>query len=275
VVDDPYDYGSIAAANSLSDIYAMNGRPLFALNICCFPRKHPASLWHQVLRGGTDKAIEAGIPIVGGHTVDDPEPKYGLVVTGLVDPKNYWTNEGARAGDALVLTKPIGTGLITTMLKSGIIELNLAQDAIESMKTLNRTPAQILSQFEVHACTDITGNGLIGHASEIAEASGVGMDFTLAAIPFFSAARKFADTGKFPGGTYSNEQYFGHLVDAAPEVPPHMLMLLYDAQTSGGLLSVLPAEQADEAVSRLRAAGVNSAARIGAVIAEPRIRIHP
>jgi selenide,water dikinase len=275
VVDDPYDYGSIAAANSLSDIYAMNGRPLFALNICCFPRKYPASLWHQVLRGGTDKAIEAGIPIVGGHTVDDPEPKYGLVVTGLVDPKNYWTNEGARIGDALILTKSIGTGLITTMLKSGIINLDLAQDAIESMKTLNRGAAQILSQFEVHACTDITGNGLIGHASEIAEASRVGMEFTLAAIPIFSAARQFADNGKFPGGTYSNQQYFGHWVDAVPEVQEHMLMLLYDAQTSGGLLCALPAQQADEAVSRLRSAGIASATRIGAVIAEPSIRIKP
>lgn len=273
VVDDPYDYGAIAAANSLSDIYAMNGRPLFALNICCFSRKFSSELWHQVLRGGTDKAVEAGIPIVGGHTVDDPEPKYGLVVTGLVNPKSYWTNEGARAGDALILTKPIGTGLITTMLKNGIIELDHALDAVESMKTLNRAAAQVLSQFEVHACTDITGNGLIGHASEIANASGVGMEISASAVPLFSAARQFVENGKFPAGTYANERYFGHWVDATPDVPESTVMLLYDSQTSGGLLCALPAAQADDAVAGLHTAGVSAATRIGSVIPESRIRI--
>jgi len=213
VVDDPYDYGAIAAANSLSDVYAMNGRPLFALNICCFPKNLPAELWNRVLRGGADKAIEAGIPIVGGHTVDDPEPKYGLVVTGLVNSSNYWTNEGARPDDALILTKPIGTGLITTLLKNSTIDLEQAQEAIISMRMLNRTAAQVLSQFEVHACTDITGNGLLGHASEIAEASRVGMEFSLGAIPMFQTARQFADSGKFPGGTFANQRYFGHHID--------------------------------------------------------------
>ncbi|MBU0508634.1 selenide, water dikinase SelD, partial [bacterium] len=175
VVDDPYDYGAIAAANSLSDVYAMNARPLFALNICCFPRKLPSEIWGNVLRGGAEKAAEAGISIVGGHTVDDPEPKYGLVVTGIVDPAKMWTNGGAQAGDALILTKPIGTGLITTALKNEVVTASEAGEAIGAMKELNRSAQNVLADFEVHSCTDITGNGLIGHAAEMVEASGVGM----------------------------------------------------------------------------------------------------
>ena len=275
VVDDPYDYGQIAAANSLSDIYAMNGRPLFALNICCFPRKYPAEIWNRVLLGGADKAREAGIAIVGGHTVDDPEPKYGLVVTGVVSPGKYWTNEGAHVGDALILTKPLGTGLLTTMLRNDTLQLSQAQDAIDGMKTLNRAAADVLSQFRVHACTDITGHGLLGHASEVAQASGVGMEFHLSAIPLYNAAREHARDGKFPGGTFSNMHYFGSLVDVTPDVAEETVMLMYDAQTSGGLLAALPEADADRAVAELRHAGVSSAARIGSVIAEPRLRILP
>jgi selenide,water dikinase len=273
VVDDPYDYGAIAAANSLSDVYAMNGRPLFALNICSFPRKHSMEIWREVLRGGSEKAIEAGIPIVGGHTVDDPEPKYGLVVTGVVEADRFWRNQGAQRGDALILTKPIGTGLLTTALKNETIRTEDARDAIEAMKTLNRAAANVLSEFEVHACTDITGYGLIGHAAEIAEASAVGMEIQLSAVPLFSKAAELAETGKFPGGTFANRGYFGPLVDVDSGLSESLVWLLFDAQTSGGLLASLPARQANRAVKRLRTAGVKANAIVGHVTDSGRIRI--
>jgi selenide, water dikinase len=273
IVDDPYDYGTIAAANSLSDVYAMNGRPLFALNICCFPRKYPVEIWREVLRGGAEKALEAGIAIVGGHTVDDPEPKYGLVVTGLVEAGRYWTNEGARVGDALVLTKPIGTGLLTTALKNETISPDDARDAIEAMKMLNRAASQTLAEFDVHACTDITGNGLIGHAAEITEASGVGLQISLNTVPLFNAAARLAETGKFPGGTFANRRYIESLVDVDEGLSESLVWLLFDAQTSGGLLAALPADQAELAVKRLRANGVHAAVIIGSVTETKRIRI--
>ncbi len=275
VVDDPYDYGAIAAANSLSDIYAMNGKPLFALNVCCFPRKYPAEIWHEVLRGGAEKAMEAGITIAGGHTVDDPEPKYGLVVTGLVEAGKFWVNQGARIGDALILTKPLGTGLITTMLRNDTLVLSQAEDAIEGMKTLNQDAARVLARFKVHACTDITGYGLLGHAKEMAEASEVGLEFSLAAFPFYEAARQFAGGGTFPGGTYSNKEYFGRRVNVDPGVNEDLLMLLWDAQTSGGLLASVPEEHAKDVVRQLHEAGVLSAARVGTVTAGSRLHVKP
>jgi selenide,water dikinase len=275
IVDDPYDYGSIAAANSLSDIYAMNGKPLFALNICCFPRKVGAEVWHEVLRGGADKAIEAGIPIIGGHTVDDAEPKYGMVVTGLVPADRYWANEGARVGDALILTKPLGTGIITTALKAETLSYAEAADAIAAMKTLNAKAAAVLAQFDVHSCTDITGNGFIGHSVEIAEASQVGLEFDLSKIPLYEASARLAETGKFPGGTFSNQRYFGPSVDVADGVSDVLLWLLFDAQTSGGLLAVLPSDQIVAAINALRDEGVEAAAEVGRVIQEQRIRILP
>ncbi len=273
VVDDAYDYGAIAAANSLSDVYAMNGRPLFALNICCFPRKYPAELWRDVLRGGADKAAEAGIPIVGGHTIDDQEPKYGLVVTGIVQPGKYWTNKGARVGDALILTKPLGTGIITTSLKNETVTAEDAADAIAGMKTLNRAAAETLARFDIHSCTDVTGNGLIGHAWEIAEASGVGIEFRLSAFPFYRMARKLAESGKFPGGTFANRQYYGDKVMESTGLDESMVWLLYDAQTSGGLLSAIPPEQAAAAVDALHKAGVEAAAVVGSVTADRKIHI--
>jgi selenium donor protein len=275
VVDDAYDFGAIAAANSLSDIYAMNARPLFALNICCFPKKYPAELWHEVLRGGMDKAIEAGIAVVGGHTVDDTEPKYGLVVTGIVSADKLWTNEGARIGDALILTKPIGTGVITTALKNEKITPEQAADAISAMKTLNLGAAQVLADFEVHACTDITGNGLIGHAVEVMEASKVGLDLQLSRIPLYDVASELAESGGFPGGTFSNKKYFGHLVDIAPEIPESLGWLLFDAQTSGGLLAFVPEDSAEKVVGRLRQAGITAAAIVGRVTGTGRISVNP
>lgn len=273
VVDDPYDYGAIAAANSLSDVYAMNARPLFALNICCFPRKHSFELWREVLRGGADKAAEAGIAIVGGHTVDDSEPKYGLVVTGIVQPGATWANEGAKPGDALILTKPIGTGLITTALKNELVSAAAAAEAIEAMKTLNRTAAEVLSRFEVHACTDITGNGLIGHASEVMEASCVGLELQASRIPLFSLARDLCEGGKFPGGTFANRGYYEPLVDLDSTVSESFSWLLFDAQTSGGLFAVVAGEQAESALAELHRAGVKAASVIGRVVTGERIRV--
>jgi selenide,water dikinase len=275
IVDDPYDYGAIAAANSLSDVYAMNGRPIFALNICCFPRKLGPEIWHEVLRGGAEKALEAGIPIVGGHTVDDAEPKYGMVVTGLVAENRFWANEGARAGDVLILTKPLGTGIITTALKAETLDYADAADAVAAMKTLNAKAAGVLAGFDVHACTDITGNGFLGHASEIVEASRAGMEFRMSSIPYYAAAPRLAETGKFPGGTFSNQRYFGKWVDVEPGVSDILLWLLFDAQTSGGLLACLPAEQGEAALEQLHAAGVTDARLVGRVIHEPRLRIIP
>ncbi|MBI5059566.1 selenide, water dikinase SelD [candidate division KSB1 bacterium] len=265
VVDDPFDYGQIAAANSLSDIYAMNARPLFALNIACFPKSQPPELWREVLRGGAAKAAEAGIAIVGGHTVDDTEPKYGLVVTGIVEPGRVWANEGARAGDTLILTKRIGTGLLTTLLKDGAVTEAQLADAVASMKELNRVAAAVLARFDVHACTDITGFGLLGHAGELCAASGVGMRFRASQVPLFPLARTLAVSRKFPGGTKVNRLYLGDRVTAAADVDEGLLWLLFDAQTSGGLLASLSPAQAEAALAALQEAGVEAAAIVGEV----------
>jgi selenide, water dikinase len=217
--------------------------------------------------------MEAGIAIVGGHTVDDTEPKYGLVVTGIVPADRYWTNEGAQVGDALVLTKPIGTGVITTALKNEEVSPADAADVIASMKTLNRTAAEVLAGFEVHACTDITGNGLIGHALEIADASRVGLEFDVDRVPRFTLAQAVAERGKFPGGTVANRRYSGGLVDQDADVPEWAAWLLFDAQTSGGLLACVPAEQGERAVRALTEAGVAAAAVIGRVTANRRVHL--
>ncbi len=263
VVDDPYTWGAIAAANSLSDIYAMNGRPLFALNIACFPKKLPMELWCEVLRGGADKAREAGVVVAGGHTVDDPEPKYGLVVTGLIDPRTMWTHEGARPGDALVLTKPLGSGIISTALRAGKISMETARPMIQVMLELNRAAAEILSHFDVHACTDITGNGLLGHAAEIARTSKVKLEMTMGKVPILELAHSLSETGPFPGGTWANREYLQAFVSYPENFAENKILLLCDAQTSGGLLAVLPENQAKEAVHKLWNAGMKWSAIIG------------
>ncbi len=250
VVDDPYDYGAIAAANSLSDIYAMNGRPLFALNICAFPKSQPASIWREVLRGGAEKALEAGIVIAGGHTVDDTEPKYGLVVTGLVDPLNMWSNNGARPGDVLLLTKPLGTGMITTALKNELLTAEQAASAVEWMKLLNRNAAEVLNGCSLRAATDITGNGFLGHAAEMAKGSKVKLLVKSSAIPVLDQVWPLAEQGKVPGGTKMNRLYLGDYVHFSG-VSSAMEWVLYDAQTSGGLLASVPRDKLDMAKSSL------------------------
>jgi len=255
VVDDPYDYGAIAAANSLSDIYAMNGKPLFALNICAFPKSQPVELWREVLRGGADKALEAGIVIAGGHTVDDTEPKYGLVVTGIVDPNQIWSNDGARAGDVLLLTKPLGTGVVTTALKNEAITAAGAADAVRWMKELNRAAAEALSGHGLKAVTDITGNGLLGHAAEVARASGVKFIIHANKLPVLEAALPLAEQGKVPGGTRSNKLYLGDYVQMK-DVPLVLQWICYDAQTSGGLLACVPRGEIVAVMRSLEKAGV-------------------
>lgn len=272
VVDDPYDFGAIAAANSLSDVYAMNGRPLFALNICCFPKALPVEIWNAVLRGGAEKAIEAGIAIAGGHTIDDTEPKYGLVVTGLVSPDNFWSNRGAKPGDQLVLTKPLGTGIVTTALKNESLTAEDCPDVIAAMKQLNRDAAIALSMFKIKAVTDITGNGFLGHAAEMARASKVGLRIDSQSVPLFQSAIPLAKLGKVPGGTRSNRLYLGDYVSFAEGVAEEYKWLLYDAQTSGGLLCAIPPEDFDVVKKSLKDAEV-FAQHVGEVVKGEGIKV--
>lgn len=244
VVDDPYDFGAIAAANSMSDVYAMGGEVLFALNVAGFPAKLDPAVISEILRGGAEKVIEAGAVIAGGHTIQDEEPKYGLAVTGLVHPDRIFTKGGAQPGDALVLTKPLGTGTISTALKRGLADPAHVASMVESMKRLNRCPAQAAQQAGgIRAVTDITGFGLLGHAWEMAEAGGVRLRFVSGQIPLLDGAAEYATRSIFPGGTGNNKLYFEQHVTFAPEVSEAQQMLLWDAQTSGGLLLAIPPDR--------------------------------
>lgn len=273
VVDDPYQFGAIAAANSLSDVYAMGGRPLLALNVVGFPRGSdvtPMSMLAEILRGGAEKAREAGIDIVGGHTVDDKEPKYGLCVTGFVHPKEYWANVGGRAGDQLVLTKPIGTGIVTTAMKAGTAGEEAARAAITTMATLNRTATEVGRKVGVRACTDITGFGLLGHLREML--SGVGARIRLTAVPVLSGARELAAKGFIPGGTRRNQESLERVVSYIDGIDEVDRILLCDAQTSGGLLFAVEPSKFEALLLGLGDARIKAAA-IGELIEEPKDRI--
>ena len=246
VVDDPYDFGAIAAANAMSDVYAMGGEVLFALNIAAFPPDMDPALVSEILRGGADKVIEAGGVIAGGHTVQDKEPKYGLAVTGLVHPDHIFTKGGARPGDSLMLTKPLGTGAISTALKRQIVQSDHAAAMVESMKRLNRCAAQAGQAVRVRAATDVTGFGLLGHASEMTQAGGVRFRFWASAIPLLPGAAGYAAEWVFPGGSHNNRAFYGHLVHFDAGIPEERQMLLWDAQTSGGLLLAVPAGRVDD-----------------------------
>lgn len=274
VVDDPYAYGQIAAANALSDIYAMGARPLTALAVAGFPRKglEPGTM-QQVFRGGFDKLREAGVSLLGGHTVEDPEIKFGYAITGTVEPPRMLSNAGARPGDHLYLTKPIGTGVIATAIKFGRAPADAVEAAVASMTALNREAAAAVGELPegaVHACTDITGFGLIGHASEIAAASGVVLRFRMAEVPLLPWARILA-AGNRSGGLNANEQHFGAYVGLVNEPPADLLHLLFDPQTSGGLLISVDPAYASRLAAELARAGV-LAAHVGFV--EPRARVH-
>jgi len=255
VVDDAYTYGAIAAANSMSDVYAMGGEVLIALNIACIPADMPPEIASEILRGGAEKVAEAGAILVGGHTMDDKEPKYGLAVIGTVHPERVVTKAGARPGDVLILTKPLGTGIITTALKAGLAQEEHVHKAVETMLHLNRAAAQAMQEVGVSAATDITGFGLLGHAQEMAALSGVGFRFYVDAIPFLPGAREYAEQWLFPGGTHSNERHFNPRVSFASGIDEETQLLLYDAQTSGGLLIAVPGEKAEALVRSLRERG--------------------
>jgi selenide,water dikinase len=252
VVDDPYDYGAIAAANSLSDVYAMGGQPFLALNVAALPDNLPFEVSSEIIRGGAEKAREAGVVIAGGHTVKDKEPKYGLVVIGFVDPRKMLGKGGLKVGDALVLTKPLGFGVTTTALKQQRAEEQDLLEAVNWMKRLNRTASQLSNEFGLRGGTDITGYSLLGHGMEMADASGVSLKFDFASIPFVSGARKYAEQGIFPGGAFDNEGHFGSNVEFPTGMDEPNQMLLFDPQTSGGLLLGVPRENLDSFLARAR-----------------------
>ena len=250
VVDDPYDYGAIAAANSLSDVYAMGGKPFLALNVAALPSDLDAGVISDILRGGAEKALEAGVVIAGGHTVQDPEPKYGLIVLGFVHPERMLTKRGARPGDTLVLSKPLGFGTTTTALKQGKADPDNVAEAVKWMKRLNKNAAELAIEFGVCGGTDVTGFSLLGHGWEMAEASGVGLRFDFESIPFIRGAQHNADQFIFPGGSSDNRLYYGPHVHFAPGINEASQMLLFDAQTSGGLLLAVPPEVLENLLAR-------------------------
>ena len=252
VVDDPYQFGQIAAANALSDIYAMGGKPLFALNIVGFPINDlPKSILTDILQGGADKADEAGIPIVGGHSVDDREPKYGLVVTGEIHQDRIWKNSGARPGDALVLTKSLGTGIIATGIKKGMATQDSIKDAINSMASLNKYSAQELRGYDVNAVTDVTGFGLLGHLKEMCENSDVSSKINFQDLLFLDGAKELAMSGVMPGGTKRNLKSVEKVVSFNDHLSEIEQLLSADAQTSGGLLVSMPLEDARSYVKKV------------------------
>ena len=244
VVDDPFTFGAIAAANALSDVYAMGGRPITSLTILCFPAKGDLEVLEAILRGGAEKMIEAGCAVLGGHSVNDDEIKFGYAVTGLIHPDRVRANAGAQAGDVLVLTKRIGTGVISTALKRGMASEAAVAAATESMLTLNRAACEAMQAAAAHGCTDVTGFGLLGHAREMAMASGVTLEIDHKAVQFLPGALDYAAQGALPGGLNNNRGFVESCVAVEGDVPAHILELLYDPQTSGGLLISLPEESA-------------------------------
>lgn len=275
IVDDPYTYGAIAAANALSDVYAMGATPISALAIVAFPESLDTSVLQAVLRGGSDKAREAGINIIGGHTIKDDEPKYGLAVTGIVHPDKVLRNSSAQPGDVLFLTKAIGTGILTTARRNDAIADEDLGQAIASMSRLNRTAAEVVNTVECHAATDITGFGLIGHLCEMIAGAGIGADISATSIPKLDLALEHAQRGTVPGGSRTNLKnaeragvHFDSALDKA------MKLLLCDAQTSGGLLVAIAPHDADAFEERARKAGVVPLARIGETTATPGLRVH-
>ncbi len=275
IVDDAYWFGAIAAANSLSDVYAMGGRPAFALNVVAFPRaseQFPLSVLKDILRGGADKAKEAGIDVVGGHSVDDPEPKYGMCVTGFVHPDKVWRNVGAHPGDQLILTKPIGTGVIATALRAGKADEAAVQAAMESMAMLNRSASEAAAPLSPRACTDITGFGLLGHLQEML-GNRVGATIVASAVPMLPGSREYAAAGLVPGGTHRNLEYLMPRIRFDAHIDKMDQLLLCDAQTSGGLLVAVEPTCCSGLLRALKQANL-TAARIGEITHGPVGQVH-
>jgi selenide, water dikinase len=271
IVDDPYTFGQIAATNSLSDVYAMGGRPLTALALVCFPEKGDLEILERILAGGLSKMMEAGCTIVGGHSIRDDETKFGYSITGLIDPKRVLANSGAKVGDALVLTKAIGTGVISTAIKKEKAKEAWIQGAVASMTTLNKKAAELLASkpYQAHGMTDITGFGLIGHARELAKASGVSIRLYAAKVPLLDGAIECVRAGNIPGGLKANREFAECVVEYGNGIPEEVKTLLFDPQTAGGLLISLASDGAESLVSRLRDQGL-AAAHIGEVIASTK-----
>lgn len=266
IVDNPYDFGAVAAANALSDVYAMRGKPLVALNLVGFPDDLlPVEVLAEILQGAVDKAAEAGIAVAGGHTIKAQEPMFGLAVVGTVHPDAAVANSGAQPGDLLLLTKPIGLGIITTAAKNDEDDAGAIGKAIEVMTTLNKTAAEVFSEHEVHALTDVTGFGLLGHLRNIAVGSNAHITVWHESVPVLAEARTYAERGIAPGGTHSNWRFLADHVTYDPAVSQQQQLLLCDAQTSGGLVAAVPPEMADEVLAALHAAGISQAAVIGRV----------
>lgn len=264
IVDDPRDFGRIAAANALSDVYAMGGEPLTCLNIVCYPCHGDLEVLGEILRGGAEKILEAGAVLVGGHTIQDDEPKYGMAVTGLIDPARLITNAGARPGDRLLLTKPLGTGIVSTAIKGGVAEPEAVKAAVRSMATLNRDASRAMGKAGVRAATDVTGFGLVGHALEMAQASGVTLALEGASVPLFPGVREMAGLGLIPGGAHNNRKH--SLPRAQIAGGGLMELILCGPETSGGLLIAVPADQAESLLAEVRGfPGGEAAALIGEV----------
>jgi len=274
IVDDPYTFGQVAVANSLSDVYAMGGKPVVAMNIICFPiNKMDISVLQEILKGGLEKMREAGVLLVGGHSVEDDELKYGLSVTGTIHPEKVLKNKGARLGDKLILTKPLGTGIINTAVKGGVADERSTSRSIECMITLNKKAAELMTEVGVHACTDVTGFGLLGHACEMIEGEDVGMVIYSSAVPVLPGTEEYATMGLIPGGTIRNRDFRLPMIERAADISDEQLLILFDAQTSGGLLISVPHTEADALLKSLHEQGVKEARIIGEVLQQPRGKI--
>jgi selenide,water dikinase len=274
IVDDPYQFGEIAVANALSDVYAMGGVPKTAMNLVAFPiKKMDLSILRQILQGGLDKMKEANVVLVGGHSVEDDELKYGLSVTGFIHPDRVITKKTMQAGDQLILTKPLGTGIINTAIKAGIASNDTIENVTCLMSTLNREAAEVMENYPVHACTDITGFGLLGHLCEMVVDTDVGMKLRANDIPSFYEAIEYAQMGLVPAGTYKNREFREAFVDFAPSVDRFTQDILFDAQTSGGLLISVAREKSSELLSELKKRGVKDAAVIGEVVSKPKEKV--
>lgn len=269
IVDDPYTFGQIAAANALSDIYAMGGKPVTAMNIVAFPCSLDTSTLEEILRGGYDKVHEAGAAMLGGHTIDDKEPKYGLSVTGTIDPGRIMSVEGARPGDIVILTNPIGTGILATALKAGFITEKDIAEAIDSMRTLNKEASEILFKYSTSACTDVTGFGLIGHLFDILKASKISCELWANNVPLFEKTLDMAGSGMMPGGLYRNKKYTESREKYDEDIDPLLLDCLHDPQTSGGLLAAVTFEDSQDVLDELRKGPCPRADAIGVFTTGP------